>query len=71
MLTKLDNYNIPRPGGGGPGPDFDPIIYNYMMNSHNECFDPESGFYDLKEGLDLRNFKDYIIVDEDIYNISD
>ena len=72
MLAKLANYNIPTPGGGGPGPDFDPIIFKAMLNNYGEEeLGVESNCPDLYNGLDLRNYKDYIIFNEDIYSISE
>jgi hypothetical protein len=73
MLAKLANYNIPTPGGGGAGPYFDPIIFKAMLNNYGEEEElgVESNCHDLYNGLDLRNYKDYIIFNEDIYSISE
>lgn len=70
MLVKLNNYNIPSPGGG-PGPNFDPIIFHNMLDKYDKYFDPESGSYDFIYGINFKNYKDFIVVDGEIYSTSD
>jgi hypothetical protein len=72
MLTKLNNYNIPSPGGGGPGPNIDPIIFASMsQDNYTKYFDPKSGTYDNLNGVNLKNYKDFYIIDEEICSTSD
>jgi hypothetical protein len=44
-----------------------------MLNNYGEEKElgVESNCHDLYNGLDLRNYKDYIIFNEDIYSISE